>query len=213
MPPKFNIKKNIRDECLRTIAIWILSIAYQQEKVGRKELHQKMYELYHGREGSRIIAYKHEFVKGQGIFKDLWQVDEDLGGAYVLDLKFHRQSKIYVRDSDINTDVLEVKTFNSNELITGRALLDQANSCFCEFKKACAFVKDELTDDGHPKASGDTIEAIVNRLLDFMYSEWKKAQALEKANLPTQGPSKKQKFRRLLNLLRQKMKLRVMATL
>jgi len=57
-------------------------------------------------------------------------------------------------------------------------------------------VKDELTDDGHPKASGDTIEAIVNRLLDFMYSEWKKAQASEKANPPTQGQSKKQKVSR-----------------
>jgi len=93
---------------------------------------------------------------------------------------------------------LEVASFKTTKLLTGRALLGQATQALCEMKKALAFVQDHLDKEGNPIKSGETPESIITALLDFMWLEQstKKAATAEKKKAKddsTSPPKKKQK--------------------
>jgi len=123
---KPKMKKNLRDEFVCLIATQCLATAYANPKTNLKGLQDCLFLLYHGKEGSDLVSHKHDFVKGQGVYEQLWTVDENQGGKPIIDSKYHQSGSILYQGEVINTEVMEKKSGNSTELISGRTLHDQA---------------------------------------------------------------------------------------
>ena len=93
---KFGVSKEERNEGIRCAGVWILNLLFKEGKCKKAEQYDKMYDYFHGKAGTRMISHKHDLVAGQGIFDGLWEVDEDLGGVYVLKSKYLCTNKVIV---------------------------------------------------------------------------------------------------------------------
>ncbi|CAJ1951000.1 unnamed protein product [Cylindrotheca closterium] len=90
-------------------AIQCLATVYLQNCSNKPQFEKKMSDYFHGQKGTDMISHKNDFVQGQGIYASLWEVDENLGGKFVLSSMYHRFNQKMVRGQGITTRVLEVK--------------------------------------------------------------------------------------------------------
>ena len=58
-------------------------------------------------------------------------------------------------------------------------LLTQAKETLRTIRKACAELKELVNEDGSPKRSGETVEDVLNELLDTMFHALKGKKLLD----------------------------------
>ena len=126
------------------------------------------------------ISLLDQFCNGEEYFEHLWEGRSD-----------HTQfNPIYSRSSttlrqflDVTTLLLERKTFNSVELVTGRTLLDRSLIGLRNYKKAGSIIGKYLDENGSPKLSGWDMSKVWTKVLDDMWD-----MLMSKKNEETQSP-------------------------
>ena len=77
---------------------------------------------------------------------------------------------MFVQDVDVNLKVMECKDYsNPSVLVSGRTLLNQAKAILKNMKKANSVTLPYLDEGGNPKESGQTMEDVINNMMDDMY--------------------------------------------
>jgi len=78
-------------------------------------MQKDLFHLYHGKKGTDTVSHKNDFLQGQGIYGALWEVDENSGGSFILNPKYHKSPSKLFRGKEITRTVLEVRTFTTKE--------------------------------------------------------------------------------------------------
>ncbi len=138
------------------------------------------------------------FCTAQGAYEDMYEEDDTLG-CKVLLAKYHRSPATLRLGADINQTVIERKTFKSAELASGRNLHDQTKVTLKNFRKAKSFSEKYLDEGGLPKLSGQSVEQVVDSILQDMWDHEKNAKNKEmeedygkpKASADAPAPTKK----------------------
>ena len=182
----------LRDELRRVVALKCFDVLFRRDRLKISEQRDLVYDMFHGNERRNVISICDQLCSGDDIFADLYEDRTDIvlsrqstgsnEPTQQLRMLYSRREKSYLMTSHINLKILSEKDFKTQTLITGRTIHNQARKTLGTVRKACAVLKQYVKEDGTPKFSGDTIEDVVNKLLDDMYEQLKGKSALEIEN-------------------------------
>ena len=190
--PNERLPAIIRDELRRVVALKCFDTLFRRDSLKVSEQQKLLFNLFHGNEKRNIISTVHQLCTAQEIFSEMFEERSDIvlsrqtgateEATLQLRMLYSRREKSFLLGSNyhINTDVLSNKDYKNSTLITGRTILGQAKNTLSTVRKACSVLGGLVKEDGTPKFSGDTIEDVVNKMLDQMYELLKgKSQAEE----------------------------------
>jgi regulatory protein YycI of two-component signal transduction system YycFG len=117
-----------------TIAVSALEALYQQQSMKKKDMVDKIYNIFHGCEQTRTASFADMAFQGQSQFKVLYDFgeirpnaanNEDRSSGVQLSLKSsltRQPNRNFVTDTDIKLSHILQATLSSPTLITGRTL-------------------------------------------------------------------------------------------
>ena len=190
MPTNERVTAPIRDELRRVIALYCMDIIFKKDSMKVAAMRTMMFDLFHGNASKDIISHVQLLCTADDVFADLFEERHDNAvnrqnqkdGVPPKQLKtiYARVEQPYILGRHITVDLLSTVSFNSSTLASGRMLLNAAKETLKTIKKACAELKQLVNEDGTPKKSGETVEDVVNQLLDIMFHALKgKKQLVE----------------------------------
>jgi hypothetical protein len=182
---KSQIPANIRQELRSCISVKSLSIIFKSTKMSIRQIHEKMFLLFHGT--SEVYAHVDQLLHGKGPYEVLFEKKTILATNSIIDsavsLVLNKDKLLldcnYEVGKHIVKSTLESTTFKvGSPLVSGRTLHAQGLRCLKNMKKALAVLMtlpevDAVTSMGLELKSGISEAEVKVRLLDLMYIELK----------------------------------------
>ena len=142
-----------------------------------KEQRSFMFDLFHGNSKSGIVPNVQQLIAREEPYDRLFQQrDENIvrnndNRKHHLWPSLTRGEKNFYIDKHITLEeVLSQRDYKSKELLQGRTIHNHARTTLANVRKACSLVKDLLKEDGTPVKSGETIEDVMETMLEEMYA-------------------------------------------
>jgi hypothetical protein len=163
-----------------TIAVSALEALYQQQSMKKKDMVDKIYNIFHGCEQTRTASFADMAFQGQSQFKVLYDFgeirpnaanNEDRSSGVQLSLKSsltRQPNRNFVTDTDIKLSHILQATLSAPTLITGHTFSYAADMALKNCKKALA-ASDTLLDGNGNLPSGTTEEDNDDHVLNPMY--------------------------------------------
>ena len=137
-----------------------------------------VFDLYHGNKGKNIISMCHLLLTHQPPFDVLFEDRTDPivsksnsdNATKQIKVIYSRNNNPTYLEEHITMDVLQKTSFKKAAgLLQGRTILDTGKKCLATIRKACSIAKEHVKEDGMPKRSSETIEDVINNVLEEMY--------------------------------------------
>ena len=133
-----------------------------------------MHDMCHGNKKKNIVPSIHQLCRGEDIFAELFEdrTDQVLsrntaeGNTKQLKTLYSRSEKTWLLGKHIDLKSMSEINYKNKTLITGRTILNHGKNALKTIRKACAVLKPLINDGGTPKHSGDSIDDVVNKMLD-----------------------------------------------
>ena len=142
--PKFNF--GLINEIRSVICVESFNMI-SQKSMKVPEQRDSVFKLYHGE--SEIMGQAEKFIKRMSVYANMWEVEETKGGnRYIIPERLHQQyGKVLVSGDNI-TDSLIKRLYekNSEELLTGAAIISTAKEAVKEAKKMHGLLKTAMKE-------------------------------------------------------------------
>ena len=184
------IPRTLRDELRRTLILICYEEVYSRPSMTKDVMQNVIFDMYHGK-GNNIVSQIDVMLQGHNRYKDLFDVsfvtitDKNLHPSksnkiLTLRNKYYRQhnDKNYIVGQQICREWLARASFQSVELCKKRYLYEQASTTLRYCKKALSFAHKYVDEFGNPLHSGNTIDDIIEKILEDMYRENHKLTAI-----------------------------------
>jgi hypothetical protein len=161
----------IQKQVQSCIAIHCMSWVYQLDAMKLAQVHQKMFDGYHGNPTSGTDPMVQDCLKGVNAFEGLWdKIDASDSGIPQLLLKYcfpQREDVIYSTAASFSLMSLSAANQKNNILIDGRAIFNMAQSALKHGKKALAIEKGAYVNSKLPSGWND--DTLDKHILDNMW--------------------------------------------
>jgi hypothetical protein len=182
---KNQIPANIRQELRSCISVKSLSFIFKSTKMSIRQIHEKMFLLFHGT--SEVYAHVDQLLHGKGPYEELFENKTIVVTNSTIDsavsLVLNKEKFILDCNYEVGKHIvkatLESTTFKvGSPLVSGHTLHAQGLRFLKNMKKALAVLMtlpevDAVTSMGVELKSGISEEEVKVRLLDLMYVELK----------------------------------------
>ena len=153
------------------IAIHCMTWVYQMEAMKLTQVHQKMFDGYHGNPTSGVAPLVLDCLKGSNAFEGLWdRIDATDSGTPQLMLKYgysQREDVIYSVSGAFSHMSLSAANQKSNVVVDGRAIFNMAQSVLKHGKKVLAIEQSAYVNGKLPSGWND--DTLDKHILDGMY--------------------------------------------
>ncbi len=153
------------------IAVQCMSWVYQMEAMKLAQVHQKMFEGYHGNPASGTLPFLKDCLLGENAFEHLWdKVDSTDSGSTNLQLRncfVQQENFIFCSGGSFTQVSLQSAKQSSPVLIDGRAIFNLAQNALKLGKKALAIEKSLKVNGNLPSGWND--DTLDKAILDGMW--------------------------------------------
>jgi hypothetical protein len=148
-----------------------MSWVYQMEAMKLAQVHQKMFEGYHGNPASDTLPFLKDCLLGENAFEHLWdKVDSTDSGSTNLQLRncfVQQENFIFCSGGSFTQASLQSAKQSSPVLIDGRAIFNLAQNALKLGKKALAIEKSLKVNGNLPSGWND--DTLDKAILDGMW--------------------------------------------
>jgi hypothetical protein len=185
-PENARIKAGLRNELCHLVALKVLDRVFSNEAMKMKDQNQLMFDMDHGNIAKDISSHIQMVADGMGDYVELYKIetvavtDSNATNLFaprkLLKPEISRSEMPVVAGKQITVEVLVGNSFSQrrgpgvNQKVSCRTLHRNTRDSLLHIKKALAFVKPLLKEDGSPILSGTSLDDIDAKVLDCMYT-------------------------------------------